>query len=133
MILKRQETGRKINKWLVIAIFLFVAALALSYAISTSLVYKTSATQVATLNFECSTYASQLTSQFALNSSACNQVAVNGTPLYNKTCGAVFYCYYSSACSYQKPTGPNILSCLCDALKPNQVIAQGLCLKQVQS
>ena len=132
--IKRQEGDKKkINKWPIIAVFLFVMALALSYAISTSVIYKSSISQASTLDFECSAYASQLTSEFAQNSTACNQVAANGTNLYNGTCGAVFYCQYSTSCAYQKPAGPNILSCLCDGLKSNQVITTGLCLKRVES
>ncbi len=131
IIIKKSTVQRKINKWLVFAIVTFVAISFVSYFILNSGAKVQQTNALYTLNAECASYAQLLTSELAANSSACQQArdlnVSNGSTF---ACGAAFYCSYSYSCASQKPVQNNTLACLCDALKSNSVVADGLCFKQ---
>ena len=132
IIIKRRENKeRKLNKQLIAAMIFFVVISVLVYFIAVSLNHVSQNNKVAKLNAEAAAYANQLTAEVSANSSACTQ---NYSLLSNSSnpkigCGVVFYCYYSSACQYSGPQSANYVSFLCDAFKPSQLIAAGMCFK----
>ncbi len=132
IIFKAKNVEKKrINKQLIAVIASFVVIVALVYFIAVSLNHVSQNHEISKLNAEAAAYARQLTSEVSVNSSACTQ---NYSSILNKSnpklgCGVVFYCYYSSSCQYSGPQSNNYVSFLCDAFKPNQVIATGMCFK----
>ncbi len=128
LIKKGRKESRPINKWLMITVAILVTAIALAYFVSVSVNNAKTQQQISTLNLECAGYGQQLTSAAAsnLDTPACQNQ--NGSKL--PSCGAVFYCYYSAAaCEKAGETNTSVLSCVCDALRSNEVLAanQGVC------
>ena len=126
---KEQKERKKIDTWIIFSVVALVIAIGVGYMISASVASAKASQQLTVLSTECAAYGSQLTSNFALNSTTCLG-ATNSSLNSTRVCGATFYCYYSPSCAYTKPVVQNSLSCLCDAFKSTQVVASGLCLKQ---
>jgi CBS domain containing-hemolysin-like protein len=132
--LKRESIKHRVfNKWIVIAVIIFAVAVGVGYFIAISVNSSQENQQIGMLNLECAAYGQQLTSELVANSTACQMNNVAGLSNATSVCGAAFYCYYSSSCAYSQPVETNTLSCLCDALRFNQVVASGLCFKQIIS
>ncbi len=128
LIKKSPKENRPINKWMIVFVVILAITIILGYLVSVSVSNVKTQQQITTLNFECVAYGQELTSAASsnLNTSACQNQ--NSTQL--PSCGAVFYCYYSSsACEKADQTQGNLLSCVCDALRSNEVVAanQGIC------
>lgn len=125
---KEQPKNRILNRWAIFAIVLFALVIGIAYFISYSVKSAQNSSQLSTLNFECAQYGNQLTSELSSNSTVCksasNFTSSSGTP---NVCGADFYCYYRyyPSCSSNASIQANTLSCLCDALKPTQVVISG--------
>ena len=130
ILVKRSSSQKRINKWLVFAIIIFVSVSFVSYFILNSGAKVQQNNALYTLNAECASYAQLLTNELALNSSACQQSRYLNVSNSTAACGAVFYCSYSYSCAAQPPVQNNSLSCLCDALKSSSIVANGLCFKQ---
>jgi type II secretory pathway pseudopilin PulG len=132
IVIHRKEPREKIkiNKQLLATIVFFVLFSILIYLLVTSLNAAAQQSKIASLNQAAAAYGDQLTQEFSVNSSACQQADLNATLAKVSICGAVYYCYYSSACQYQKPAQTNSLSIMCDILEPNKVVATGICFKQ---
>ena len=131
LIIKKEEKEKKrINKQFIVAMLFFVIIAVLVYFIAVSLNHVSQQKDIAKLNAEAAAYGQQLTSEIAANSTVCTQnySFVNSSKV-KIGCGAVIYCYYSSACQYSGPQSPNTVSFLCDAFKPDKVIATGMCFK----
>ena len=121
---------KKINKQLIAAILFFAIIVVLVYFISVSLNHISQQKDLAKLNAEAAAYGQKLTSEISANSTVCTQNYTFANASKVKIgCGAVFYCYYSTACQYSGPQSPNTVSFLCDAFKSNNVIATGMCFK----
>ena len=132
IVIHRKEPGERarINKQLLATIVFFVLFSILIYLLVTSLNAAAQQSKIASLNQAAAAYGDQLTQELSVNSSACRQVDLNTTLAKVSVCGAVYYCYYSSACQYQPPVQANSLSVVCDILEPNKVVATGVCIKQ---
>ncbi|MGC8533820.1 MAG: hypothetical protein ACP5MV_04320 [Candidatus Parvarchaeum sp.] len=131
IIIKKEEVNRKkINKQFILAIAFFIVIVVLVYFIAVSLNHVSQKQDISKLNAEAAAYGQELTREIASNSSACSQnySFVNSSKA-KLACGSVLYCYYSSSCQYSGPQSQNYVSFLCDAFKPNQVIATGMCFK----
>lgn len=131
LIIKKEEKEKKrINKQFIFAMLFFVIIAVLVYFIAVSLNHVSQQKDIEKLNSEAAAYGQQLTSEIAANSTACTQnYSFANSSKVKIGCGAVLYCYYSSSCQYSGPQSPNTVSFLCDAFKPNKVIATGMCFK----
>ncbi len=131
IIIKKKEGERtRLNKQFLAVIALFIIIVALVYFISVSLNHISQQSQISKLNAEAAAYGQQLTSEISANSTACTQnYSFSNSSKAKIGCGAVIYCYYSSSCQYSGPQSANYISFLCDAFKPNHVIATGMCFK----
>ena len=131
LIIKTEEKEKKrVNKQLIAAVIFFIVIVALVYFIAVSLNHVSQQKDIEKLNAEAAAYGQQLTSEIAANSTACTQnYSFANSSKVKIGCGAVIYCYYSSACQYSGPQSSNTVSFLCDAFKPNKVIATGMCFK----
>ena len=131
LIIKTEEKEKKkVNKQLIAAIVFFIVIVALVYFIAVSLNHVSQQKDIAKLNAEAAAYGQQLTSEIAANSTVCTQnYSFANSSKVKIGCGAVIYCYYSSSCQYSGPQSPNTVSFLCDAFKPDKVIATGMCFK----
>ncbi len=131
LIIKKEEKEKKrINKQFIFAMLFFVIIAVLVYFIAVSLNHVSQQKDIAKLNAEAAAYGQQLTSEIAANSTACMQnYSFANSSKAKIGCGAVIYCYYSSSCQYSGPQSANTVSFLCDAFKPDKVIATGMCFK----
>jgi hypothetical protein len=130
IIKKEEKEKKKINKQFIAAMVFFVVIAVLVYFIAISLNHVSQQNDIARLNAEAAAYGKQLTSEISTNSTVCTQNYTFANSSKVKIgCGAVLYCYYSSACQYKGPQTPNTISFLCNAFKPDQVIATGMCFK----
>lgn len=126
----KTEEKRKINGQLIAVAASILAIVVLVYLVSVSLNHILQQNEAAKLNAEAAAYGQQLTSEIAANSSVCTQnYSFNNSGSVKIACGAVVYCYYSSSCQYSGPQSANTVSFLCDAFKPNKLIAAGMCFK----
>lgn len=127
IILREKE---KTNVQFILSIVFFVAIVVLVYFISVSLNSVSAQKNLGRLNAEAALYGQQLTNEIAQNSSLCgqNSSSLNSSAL-NTACGVTLYCYYSPSCQYIGPQSQNGLSIMCDALRPNRVVATGMCFK----
>ena len=131
LIIKKEEREKKrINKQLLAAAVFFVVIAVLVYFIAVSLNHVSQQKNLAKLDAEAAAYGQELTREVAANSPTCmqNYTFVNSSKV-KFGCGAVLYCYYSTACQYSGPQTTNTVSFLCNAFKPNQVLATGMCFK----
>ena len=118
------DDSKKINKQFIAAIAFFIVIAVLVYFIAVSINHVSQQKDIEKLNAEAAAYGQQLTSEISVNSTACTQnYSFINSSKAKIGCGAVIYCYYS-VCG---PQSSNTVSFLCDALKPNQVIATGMC------
>jgi hypothetical protein len=130
IIKKGEKEKKRINKQFIAAMLFFVVIAVLVYFIAISLNHISQQNEIVKLNAEAAAYGRQLTSEISANSTACTQNYTFANASAAKLgCGVVVYCYYSSSCQYSGPQSSNIISFLCNAFKPNQVIATGMCFK----
>ncbi len=131
LIIKKEEKEKKrVNKQLIAAAIFFIVIAVLVYFIAVSLNHVSQQKNLAKLDAEAAAYGQELTREIAANSSTCmqNYTSVNSSKI-KFGCGAVLYCYYSTACQYSGPQSANTVSFMCDAFKPEQVLATGMCFK----
>ncbi len=127
---EKKVERKRVNTQFIAAIAFFIVIALLVYFIAVSLNHVSQQNQVSKLNAEAAAYGEQLTQEIAANSSACTQnYSFANSSGVKIGCGAVLYCYYSSACQYMGPQSADTVSFLCDALKPNEVVATGMCFK----
>ena len=131
IVIKKQEKEKKrINTQFIAVMAFFIIIAVLVYFISVSLNHVSQQNEISKLNSEAAAYANQLTSDVSVNSTACTQnYSFANSSKAKVGCGAVFYCYYSSSCQYSGPQSSSYVSFLCDAFKPNHVVATGMCFK----
>ncbi len=121
---------RRIDGWLLFAVIMFALIGTLSYLFLFGVSADRNATTLSILNQECGSYAAQLTSELAVNSTACLTANQTGVANATRFCGLTYYCYYASSCQSSATVKNNSLNCLCDAFKPTQVIFTGFCFNQ---
>jgi hypothetical protein len=135
IVLKKKEKEKtKINFQFILAIMFFIAIVVLVYFIAITLNGVSAQKNVQNLDSQAFLYGQQLTRELSQSSALCSQNAstVNSSVL-STACGVTLYCYYSPSCEYNASQYKNDISIMCNAFKPNKVVATGICFKIPES